>query len=150
MEKCLTMYEMVKEFHKAFNTESDPTTPQSYINCFDLRQKLITEEYKEVLEEMGYSVDIKLDRFGSGEVNIINLSKELADLLYVVLGTAAAYGIPIDDVYREVHRSNMSKLAPDGTVLYREDGKVLKGPNYSPADIKKVLALKEVDEWLES
>jgi len=72
-------------------------------------------------------------------VNVVNLAKELADLLYVVYGTAAAYGIPIDDVYREVHRSNMSKLGPDGKPIYREDGKVLKGPNYTPADIQKVL-----------
>ena len=139
MEKQLTMYEMVKEFHTAFNKELDPDSPQSFIPYFDLRQKLITEEYREVLEEMGYSVNIELDRYGSGEVNVVKLAKELADLLYVVLGTAAAYGIPIDDVYRKVHQNNMSKLQPDGTVKYREDGKVLKPDTYVPLDTSTLL-----------
>ena len=58
------------------------------------------------------------------------VAKELADLLYVVYGTAVSLGIPIDDVFCEVHTSNMSKLDDNGKPIYREDGKVLKGPHY--------------------
>lgn len=144
MEKQLTMYEMVKEFHQAFNKEPDPIKPTNISKeVISLRFKLMEEEFREVLVEMGIRV---FDQHGLSagwsenyEFNESKLAKELADLLYVVLGTAAAYGIPIDDVYREVHRSNMSKLGEDGKPIYREDGKVLKGPNYSPADIESVL-----------
>jgi predicted HAD superfamily Cof-like phosphohydrolase len=137
-------FELVKQFHDSFNKIKDPDTPQSIIAQHELRQKLITEEYREVLEEMGYSLKINMDHHGEYKVDIVKLSKELADLLYVVYGTAATYGIPIDEVYREVHRSNMSKLGIDGKPIYREDGKVLKGPNYTPANIEKILNEKKV------
>jgi predicted HAD superfamily Cof-like phosphohydrolase len=65
----------------------------------------------------------------------------LADLIYVAVGTAISLGIPIDDVFAEVHRSNMSKTGPDGKAIRRADGKILKGPNYSPADIESLLDL---------
>jgi predicted HAD superfamily Cof-like phosphohydrolase len=56
--------------------------------------------------------------------------KELADLVYVCYQYAAAVGWDLDIAYNRVHFSNMSKLGPDGKPIYREDGKVLKGPNY--------------------
>lgn len=139
-----TNFELVKEFHAAFNDKNDPdvpTIPENDVRY--LRATLIVEEFKECLPEMGLYLFDKNINFGDNkEVNIINLAKELADLLYVTYGTAAAYGIPIDEVYREVHRSNMSKLGEDGKPIYREDGKVLKGPNYSPADIEKIINKK--------
>lgn len=146
MEKQLTMFEMVQEFHAAFNKIKDPKVPTEQSDDVKaLRVKLMEEELEEVMHELGYVMDV--DGFYSPydknryvhEFNVVKLAKELADLLYVVLGTAAAYGIPIDEVYREVHRSNMSKLGADGKPVYREDGKVLKGPNYTPADVEEVL-----------
>lgn len=56
----------------------------------------------------------------------------LADLVYVAYGTAITFGIDLDSVIEAVHKSNMSKLGADGAPIYREDGKVLKGPNYRP------------------
>jgi predicted HAD superfamily Cof-like phosphohydrolase len=145
MEKQLTMFEMVQEFHRAFNKVKDPevpTIPSKDITL--LRFSLIKEEFIETLEEMGlYLFDKNINvGISDKQIDLTKLAKELADLLYVVLGTAAAYGIPIDDVYREVHRSNMSKLGADGKPVYREDGKVLKGPNYTPADVETVLRRK--------
>lgn len=89
----------------------------------DLRAKLIEEEFNEAMDEI-YDPEPDKKR----------LAKELADLLYVTYGAADAFGIPIDTVFREVHRSNMSKLV-DGKVVKNKDGKVMKGPNYSPADL---------------
>lgn len=93
-----------------------------------LRKTLITEEAKEVAEE--------LDKTN----NLQDLAKELADLLYVTYGTIVSYGLQevMPKVFEEVHRSNMSKLE-DGKVLRREDGKALKGKHYSPADINSIL-----------
>ena len=62
-----------------------------------------------------------------------------ADLLYVVYGAAHAFGIPIDECFEEVHNSNMSKLGADEKPIYREDGKVLKGPNFYEPNLKGVL-----------
>jgi len=58
------------------------------------------------------------------------LLKELADLVYVVYGTAVSLGLNLDEALERVHESNMSKLGEDGKPIYREDGKVLKGSNY--------------------
>jgi len=64
----------------------------------------------------------------------------IADLLYVVYGAALTFGIPTAEVFAEVHRSNMTKLGDDGLPIYRDDGKVLKGPHYSPPDLAPILA----------
>jgi predicted HAD superfamily Cof-like phosphohydrolase len=86
-----------------------------------LRTRLMTEELAEVVKAM---------QTGDYE----NLAKELADLLYVVYGTADEAGIPIDRVYAEVHNSNMTK-----TPAKDAGGKVQKGPDYEPPDIEAAL-----------
>ena len=63
------------------------------------------------------------------------LLKELADLVFVCYQFAAAYGLDLDAALRRVYESNMSKLDEDGKVIYRADGKVLKGPNYEPPNL---------------
>jgi predicted HAD superfamily Cof-like phosphohydrolase len=94
----------------------------------ELRVGLINEEFDEVRAEVEnlwiYPNDYKVDKAA--------LTKELVDLLYVTYGMAVTFGLPIDEVFERVHQSNMSKLGDDGKPLYREDGKVLKGPNYQP------------------
>ncbi len=70
--------------------------------------------------------------------NLAALAKEMADLLYVVYGTAVSYGIDMDPVFREVHRSNLSKVGG----YKRADGKWVKPPTYSPADIEPLLAMQ--------
>ena len=64
------------------------------------------------------------------------LLKELSDLVFVCYQFAAAYDLDLDEALRRVFESNMSKLDEDGKVIYREDGKVLKGPNYQPPDLR--------------
>jgi predicted HAD superfamily Cof-like phosphohydrolase len=133
-------FDMVKEFHRTFNKEPDPPKPTlpSPENTV-LRMKLMCEELQETLHELGYSVTFDItpvaDFSSSEPLDLAKVAKELADLLYVTYGTAASLGIDIDEVFAEVHRSNMSKVGPDGVPMYREDGKVLKGPNYTPPNI---------------
>jgi len=71
--------------------------------------------------------------------NIVGVADAIADLLYVVYGAALTFGIPVREVFAEVHRSNMTKLGDDGLPLYREDGKVLKGSNFSPPKLHPIL-----------
>ena len=121
--KQMTNYDKVRQFHSAFSHAIDKEMIShrgdiSGYSLADLRFRLIKEEFEEVEFEL----------FGTD--NKKKLAKELADLLYVVYGTAATYGIPIDEVFVRVHESNMSKLGEDGKPVFRNDGKVLKGPNY--------------------
>ena len=62
-----------------------------------------------------------------------------SDMIYIIYGTAITYGIHLDDVFAEIQASNMSKLGIDGKPIYREDGKVLKGENYFPPNIKAII-----------
>lgn len=94
----------------------------------DLRWSLIDEEFNELADELFDPLPEKA-----------HIAKELADLLYVVYGLADAIGIPIDKVFSAVHKSNMSKLGPDGKPVRREDGKVLKGPNYRYPDLSGII-----------
>lgn len=122
----MSNFEKVKEFHKAFGhpVGEEPNTLLASRKAF--RMRLIDEECMEMYESM---------RDG----DVVNTAKELADILYVVYGTAVEMGIELDEVFDAVHQSNMSKLGEDGKPIYREDGKVLKGPNYSPPNIEEVL-----------
>lgn len=120
----------VKEFHKIFNVFWQDKPASVPATIMGMRATLMREELKEVIDAME-------------KEPLENIAKELGDLLYVVYGTVLAYGLQsnIEDVFEEVHRSNMSKLGADGKPVLREDEKVLKGPNYSPANIAGVLAL---------
>lgn len=126
------MFDKVKEFHEAFGHPiNKPKTHKDLI----LRFNLMDEEHNEVANALA-----DLDQARTNEEVLdskIALTKELADVLYVVLGTAVSLGLPIVDVFDEVHRSNMSKLGEDGKPILREDGKVLKGPNYTEAKIRQ-------------
>lgn len=117
---------MVREFHEAFEIPDSDTAPALDHDAAFIRGTLVSEEYEEVMKAIQ-----------SG--NPAAIAKELADLVYVAYGTAVVMGIDLDNVIREVHRSNMTKLGEDGKPVYREDGKVLKGPNYEEADIEGVI-----------
>lgn len=118
----------VAEFHNAFgigNAES-PTTSDK--NTQNLRLDLIVEEtleYKEACEED----------------DLVSIADALGDQLYIIYGTILKHGLQdkIEDVFNEIHRSNMSKLGADGKPIYREDGKVLKGPDYTKPDIASII-----------
>lgn len=141
-------FELIGEFHQAFdNGYKDPEIKNQ--ERILLRGKLMLEELLEVFDELGLEIFCDYDnenpsvRFQpKGQIFKIDkakVAKELADLLYVTYGSGDTMDIPMDDVFREVHRSNMSKLDANGNVVRREDGKVLKGNMYTPADIESVL-----------
>jgi predicted HAD superfamily Cof-like phosphohydrolase len=71
--------------------------------------------------------------------DLVEVADALADLLYVVYGAGAAFGINLDACFHEVHSSNMSKLGEDGKPIYREDGKVMKGPNFREPALRDIL-----------
>jgi predicted HAD superfamily Cof-like phosphohydrolase len=121
------MQDKVKRFHDTYGLDdpAGPTMPP--VEVQNLRVRLILEEAYE-FREAGEGCDLP------------HAIKELCDLLYVVLGTANAYGIDIEPFFAEVHRSNMTKVWPDGAVHKDANGKVIKPHTYSPADIAGVLA----------
>lgn len=122
----------LREFHNSFGVKKFvDLDAYGRANTIELRMRLIREEFREVMDEL-------LDLV-SGGGDREKLAKELADLLVVTYGTADVFDIPLQAVFNEVHRSNMSKLGADGKPVLRADGKVLKGPNYSEADIASVI-----------
>ena len=92
------------------------------------QKNLIVEEFKEFLEAEGFL-------FMHGQNHQEDALKELADLVYVCYQYAENMGWFLDEALNRVHISNMSKLGEDNKPIYREDGKVLKGPNYKPPDL---------------
>jgi len=93
-----------------------------------LRFNLMDEENKEYLE-------------AAEENNLVEVADALGDMLYILCGTILEHGMQhiIEEVFEEIQRSNMSKLGADGQPIYREDGKVLKGPDYFKPNIRKIL-----------
>ena len=90
---------------------------------------MIVEEFKEFLEADGML-------FRHGKNVQYECLKELADLVYVCYQYAENMGWFLDEALHRVHKSNLSKLDEDGKPIYREDGKVLKGPNYAPPNLE--------------
>ena len=121
-----TNFELVGDFMEAFgqSVQVDPTWPD--FNTRELRIELIQEE----LEDLS---DAVADR------DMVQIADALTDLLYVVYGAGHSFGIDLDECFQEVHSSNMSKLGEDGRPIYREDGKVLKGPSFFEPDLEGIL-----------
>lgn len=117
---------LVREFHLAFGLDARSVPTEVSRELAAHRGELLAEEAAEVAE---VSVTGPLDR----------LAHELADLVYVAYGTALVHGIDLDAVIAEIHRANMTKIGPDGTVSRRSDGKVLKGDHYRAPDVPAVL-----------
>jgi len=118
MKSFLTV--QAKEFRHGYQVKND-TGPASR----EMQKRLIVEEFKEFLEAEG----LLLKDFTRNKSDCL---KELADLVYVCYQYAANMGWDLDVALDRVHQSNMSKLGEDGKPIRREDGKVLKGPNYKP------------------
>lgn len=119
-----------------FMTAMDQPVSQGWedLEGIKLGTELIMEESMEVLDAYTDLACGKSD-FASCEA----FAKELTDLLYVCHWTAAKIGIDINEAFRRVHASNMSKLGPDGKPVKREDGKVLKGPGYHAPDLSDIV-----------
>lgn len=115
---------MVAKFH-VLARQPDPTSPtMPSEHVQNLRLALHQEE----------AIDELRDAFASGD--IVKVADSIGDALYVVLGTACACGIDIQPIFREIHRSNLTKFI-DGT--FREDGKYLKGPSYERANLAPII-----------
>ena len=119
--------EQAKEFRTKYNLKSSRSKDKrSY------QKNLIVEEFKEFLEAEGML-------FRKNDTIESEALKELADLIYVCYQYAENMGWFLDEALDRVHQSNMSKLGEDGKPIYREDGKVLKGPNYQPPTLEDLI-----------
>lgn len=120
----------VKEFHKAFKLDylNEPTANLG-LDKNKLRFNLMKEENEEYLE-------------AANNNDLIEVADALGDMLYILCGTIIEHGMQdkIEEVFDEIQRSNMSKLGNDGNPIFREDGKVMKGPNYFKPNISKILS----------
>lgn len=140
----------LKEFHEAFGrpVKTSPGVPD--LKTRILRVKLLLEEVLEFANASGVCVsaheiiltysELELEfEEDEGKPDIIGAADALADIRYVTDGANLAWGFPQNELLKEVHRSNMSKLGEGGKPIYRDDGKVMKGGSYAPPDIRKVL-----------
>lgn len=126
--------QLVAEFMKAFGQPVSQGWDNTRI--IGLGMSLIEEECAELREEADAVIrSYFVKEYGDKDLIRTHFIKELADLEFVVHWMAAAIGIDLDSAVREVWESNMSKLGEDGKPIYREDGKVLKGPNYHEPDL---------------
>ncbi|MEM0518603.1 MULTISPECIES: nucleoside triphosphate pyrophosphohydrolase family protein [Aequorivita] len=119
----------VSEFHDAFGLgiKNIPTANLGMKKNL-LRYELMREENEEYLK-------------AANEGDLVEVADALGDMLYILCGTIIEHGMQhkIEEVFNEIQRSNMSKLGEDGKPIYREDGKVLKGPNYFKPRIREIL-----------
>ena len=122
----MTNFEKVKEFMTTFGQEVKDKAEFPNEKIVELRKKLIDEEFNELKDAIN-------------ENDLIEVADALTDILVVTYGAGVAFGIDLDKCFKEVHRSNMSKLSEDGKPIYNEFGKVMKGPNYSKPNLKQFL-----------
>lgn len=122
MMKQMSNFDKVGEFMEAFGQEVKDAPEIPPLEVVDLRYNLIAEELDEFTRAVAKN-------------DLTGVADALTDLLYVVYGAGHAFGIDLDLTFNIVHDSNMSKLGPDGKPIYRDDGKVMKGPNYVPPDL---------------
>ena len=119
----------VKEFNEAFKINYSKNQKADLDeSTIELRYRLMQEENDEYLE-------------AARKKDLVEIADALGDKLYILCGTILAHGLQdkILEVFDEIQRSNMSKLSADGTPVIREDGKILKGPNYFKPNIKSIL-----------
>ena len=120
----MSNFKDVKLFMEKFGqmVRTQPNFPDK--KTMELRLDLIKEELSELEEAMKTK-------------NLKEVADALTDILYVTYGAGYAYGIDLDQCFKEVQRANMSKLGEDGKPIYNDQGKVMKGPNYTKPDLSK-------------
>jgi len=113
--------EQIREFEKAFNIDTDSQTVITKFN-------LLLEELEEYVE-------------AAKAEDTVEIADAITDILYITFGLVTKHNLDdkMEALFDEVHSSNMSKLGADGKPIYREDGKVLKGPLYFKPDLEKIL-----------
>jgi len=128
MSKLYEKIKAVEEFHNIFQIGNASEIKLIDEKDYTLRYNLIKEENDEYLEACKNG-------------DIVEIADALGDQLYILFGTILKHGLQhkIEEVYDEIHRSNMSKLDENGQPIFREDGKILKSNLYFKPDIKKLL-----------
>ena len=138
---------LVRRFHHVYGLPVQTDGANLERESLDMRMSLIAEEFSELVGAV-YGQDARAELESSyrravaaddGARDTVEAADALADLIYVIYGMALETGIDLASVLAEVQRSNMSKLGADGKPVYREDGKVLKGPDYFPPNVEAVL-----------
>ena len=122
--------EHVCNFHDSFGIKNNYTpTEKVSEDVVLLRHRLMAEENEEYLEACK-----------SGD--LVEIADALGDMMYILCGTILSHGLQdkIEDIFEEIQASNMSKLGSDSKPIYREDGKIMKGPNYFKPDIKSIIS----------
>ena len=138
---------LVRRFHHVYGLPIQTDGASLKRESLNMRMSLIAEEFSELVGavygqaaraeiESSYRRAVAAD---DGTRDTVETADALADLIYVIYGMALETGIDLASVLAEVQRSNMSKLGADGKPVYREDGKVLKGPDYFPPNVEAVL-----------
>lgn len=125
-----TCYKQVEAFHVLYDAPIATAPVEGIPSMDDARLKLRLDLIEEEFDEL---------KTATAERDIVEMADALGDILYVVCGMALEAGIPLQAVVREIQASNMTKLGADGNVIRREDGKILKGPNYMKPNIRSVL-----------
>lgn len=119
----------VREFHETYECQ---IADKPHVNVdqavIKLRENILDEEVEELSVAMHTA-------------NIVEIGDAIVDCIYILIGTAHVYGIGdiLNSLFAEVHRSNMSKLDENGKPIFREDGKVLKGPHYFKPNLKDII-----------
>lgn len=133
-------YQPMKDLEKFHGAFAPNQSKDELFEILERRNVLITEEYEEVIDAISL-----VDRSDMGRTSYsveeakVELAAELADLLYVVYGTAEELGIPLQEVFQAIHAANMGKVWDDGQVHRNDYGKIIKPPNFVKADIWKVM-----------
>ena len=138
---------LVRRFHHVYGLPVQTDGASLERESLDMRMSLIAEEFSELVGAVyGQAARVEIESSyrravaaDDGTRDTVETADALADLIYVIYGMALETGIDLAAVLAEVQRSNMSKLGADGKPVYREDGKVLKGPDYFPPNVEAVL-----------
>jgi predicted HAD superfamily Cof-like phosphohydrolase len=124
----MSNFNKVKAFMNTYGQDVNEKSSFPEDTIVQLRVDLIEEELNELKEAIKNN-------------DLVEVADALTDILYVTYGAGHSFGVDLDKCFDEVQRSNMSKLGEDGNPIYNESGKVMKGPNYSAPDLKKIIEL---------
>ncbi len=124
----MSNFNKVKAFMNTYGQDVNEKASFPEDAVVQLRVDLIEEELHELKEAIKNN-------------DLVEVADALTDILYVTYGAGHSFGVDLDKCFDEVQRSNMSKLGEDGNPIYNDSGKVMKGPNYSAPDLKKIIEL---------
>ena len=125
----MSNFNKVKNFMSTYGQEVKEKAQFPDNKIVQLRVDLIEEELNELKEAIKNN-------------DIVEVADALTDILYVTYGAGHSFGVDLDKCFNEVQNSNMSKLDENGKPIYNESGKVMKGPNYFPPNLKKIIDLE--------